>query len=114
MENKMSQTYGLRVATIEVAIHQLSEDIEYLCSIIESPHPDFVVKDAVAYSLALASLLRHLSFAEDLAEKNEQSTDGVYIKVNNEELLMMQECTKESETTLLHLEETCGISLQKN
>lgn len=113
MESEMSQTYGLRISTVETAIYQLGEDIEYLCSIIEDPDPSFVVRDAVAYSLALTSLLRHLDFAEGLAE-NEVSENGLYVKVHDDELVMMQEFTKDSEEALLYLEETCGISLRKN
>lgn len=109
----MTQTYGLRITTIDTAIQQLIEDVEYLCSLVEDPDPNFVVKDAVAYSLALTSILQHLNFAEDLAE-NEISDNGIYIKVNDKELVAMQEYTKASEEALSHLEETCGISLRKN
>jgi hypothetical protein len=114
MEDQMSEkTYGLRITTIDIAIQQLEEDVEYLCSMVETPDPDFIVRDAVAYSLAMVALLRHLEFAEDLAE-NEISDDGIYIKVNDQELVMMREYTEGTEVALTHLEETCGISLRKN
>jgi hypothetical protein len=109
----MGESYGIRVYTINEAINSISGDLDYLCSLIENPDPDFPIKDALVYSRAVTALCYQLDLAEKIAE-NELSDDGEYIKVSEEELVAMGENTDNTDDTLLELEEVCGISLKKN
>ncbi|MCS5550915.1 MAG: hypothetical protein NZ811_05305 [Gammaproteobacteria bacterium] len=103
----------MKVSTIQNAIDQISADLDYLCSLVESPHPDFPVADAVAYSMAIISLTNQLDLAEDLSE-NELSEDKKYVKLSEPELQALNSHTEDAELALVRLEEVCGISLQKN
>ncbi len=109
----MGESYGIRVYTINEAIVNISGDLDYLCSLIENPDPDFPIKDALVYSRAVAALCHQLDLAEKIAE-NEMSADGEYIKVSEQELIAMGDNTDNTDDTLLELEEICGISLKKN
>ena len=107
-------SYGIKVTTILNATEQLTADLEYLASIVENPDPEFPVVDALVYAEALTALSIQLDFfIEDLAEHT-LSEDGEYVKLSEEELLMMSAYNDEAVQALLILEEVCGISLQNN
>jgi hypothetical protein len=109
----MSESYGIKVYTINEAIIGISGDLDYLCSLIENPDPDFPIKDALVYCRAVSALCHQLDLAEKIAE-NELSDDGEYVKVSEQELLAMGDNTDNTDDTLQELEEVCGISLKKN
>ena len=44
------QKYGIKISTILNAAEKLTADLEYLCSIAESPDPEFPIMDALAYA----------------------------------------------------------------
>ena len=106
--------FGIRITTILNATDKLTEDLVYLCSLVEQPDPEFFVRDAVVYSYAVSALSNQLEFMiEDLAE-NDLSEDEEYVKLSKEEVMMLNTYTNNAEEALWRLEETCGISLQNN
>ena len=106
--------YGVKIATILNAADKLTADLDYLCSLVEEPDPEFGVCDAIAYSYAVAALSTQLEFVtEDLSE-NDLSEDEEYVKLSKEEIIMLNTYTENSEDALKRLEEICGISLQNN
>jgi hypothetical protein len=108
------ELYGIKIATIINAADSLTADLDYLCSLIEQPDPEFFVCDAVVYSHAVSSLSNQLDFiTEDLSE-NELSEDESYVKLSREEIMTLNRYTENAEEALKQLEETCGISLQNN
>ena len=106
--------YGIRQSTILNAIDSITRDLEYLCSLVEKPDGEFVLKDAVAYSRAVMALFHQLEFfLHDIAE-NDLSTDGEHVKLTTDEIFAMQEHAENAEETMKELEKLCGISLQSN
>ena len=107
-------SYGIKVSTILNATEQLSKDLDYLCSVVENPDPEFPVTNALAYARAVTAVSNQLDFfIEDLSENN-LSEDEEYVKVSEEEVLMMNTFNEGTELALLVLEKVCGISLLKN
>tara|TARA_B100000085_G_scaffold186806_1_gene170797 strand:+ start:300 stop:635 length:336 start_codon:yes stop_codon:yes gene_type:complete len=108
------QKYGIKISTILNAAEKLSADLEYLCSIAESPDPEFPITDALAYARAVSAVANHLDFViEDLTE-NDLSENEEYVKLSQDDILLMSRLTEASEEAIKMLEETCGISLQNN
>ena len=96
------------------AAESLNSDLEYLCSLIEQPCEQFVITDALAYVRAVTAISNQIDFfIEDLAE-NDLSEDQEYVKVSQEQVLMMNVYTEGTDEALRILEETCKISLQSN
>jgi hypothetical protein len=106
--------YGIKVATILRAADKLSDDLDYLCSLVEQPDPEFFVCDAVTYSYAVAALSNQLEFMTEDLTQNDLSEDEEYVKLSKEEVMMLNTYTNNAEEALRRLEETCGISLQNN
>ena len=111
----MSQDYyGMKVTTILNAISKITDDLDYLCALIEQPDPGFPIRDAIVYTSAVTALSNQLEFLlEDIAE-NDLSQDEIHVKLSEEEVRMLQEYTETSDESLILLEEICGISLQSN
>jgi hypothetical protein len=111
----MSQpSYGIKVTTILNAAKRLSADLDYLCSVVEHPDPEFPVINALAYARAVTAISNQLDFfIEDLSDNN-LSEDEEYVKISEEEVLMMNTFNEGTEAALLVLEKVCGISLQNN
>jgi len=106
--------YGIKVSTILNAADKLSSDLEYLCSLVEKPDPEFIISDALIYARAVTALSNHVDFVlEDLAE-NDLSEDETYVKLSDEDIVMMNTYTEGTEDALEILEKVCGISLQNN
>ena len=61
MGTEVKQTYGIKVSTILNATEKLTEDLEYLCSLVEKADPEFKIKNAIAYSHAVMILSNHLA-----------------------------------------------------
>ncbi len=114
MGAKVKQTYGIKVETILNATEKLTDDLEYLCSIIEKPDPEFKVKNAVVYAHAVMTLSTHLDFVlEDLTTR-ELTEDQDLVKLTQDDVIAMNEYTEASEEALENLEVLCGISLKNN
>ena len=109
----MSQTYGVKIPTIETAIQQVAGDLDYLCSLIEQPDQSFPIKDAMIYCRAVSLLSEQLELAENISG-NEIDQAGEYFKISEKELQLMGQITDDVDEALLDLEEVCGISLRKN
>jgi len=108
------QKYGIKISTILNAAEKLTADLEYLCSIAESPDPEFPIMDALAYARAVSAVANHLDFViEDLTE-NDLSEDEEYVKLSEDDLVLMSSLTESSEEAIKILEKTCGIYLQNN
>ena len=108
------QYYGIKVSTILNAADKLTADLDYLCSIIENPDPEFPVKNALSYAKAIIAISNQIDFfVEDIAD-NDLSEDESYVKLSEEEVIIMNDYNEETEEALEILEETCGISLQNN
>tara|TARA_R110002126_G_scaffold291580_1_gene453929 strand:+ start:5091 stop:5423 length:333 start_codon:yes stop_codon:yes gene_type:complete len=110
----VTNEYAIRVSTILNAADIIVSDLDYLCALIEKPDPEFVVKDAIAYSAAIAALSTQLEFIlEDLAD-NDLTKDEEHIKITEEEVWALNSYTESTEDALKRLEDACGISLQSN
>lgn len=109
-----NEVYGMRISTILNAVSKLTDDLDYLCSLVEQPDPEFPVRDAIVYTGAIAALSNQLEFMlEDLGE-NDLNEDETHVTLSNEEVMMLQTYTETAEEALELLEERCGISLQNN
>ncbi len=111
---EVKQTYGIKVTTILNATEKLTEDLEYLCSLVEKPDPEFAIKNAIAYSHAVMTLSNHLDFVLEELTNRDLTPDEDMVKLNEEDVMAMNEYTEASEEALEHLEILCGISLRNN
>jgi|TARA_R100000234_G_C4946070_1_gene155167 hypothetical protein len=106
--------YGMKVSTILNATDTLQADLEYLCSLVEKPDPEFLIKDAMVYSIALVTISNQLEFIIEDISKNDLSDDESYVKLSEEEIVMLNDYNTETEEAIQRLELVCGISLQNN
>ena len=58
----MTKFYGVRLDTVLNAIDELQGDLDYLCSLVESPDPEFKIADAVVYAQTVTAISSHLNF----------------------------------------------------
>ena len=110
----MTQTYGIKVNTILNATEKLTEDLEYLCALVEKPDPEFKIKNAIVYSHAVMTLSNHLEFVLEELTERDLTPDENMVKLTQEDVIAMNEYTEASEEALADLEELCGISLKNN
>jgi hypothetical protein len=108
------QVYAMRINTIIAAADKITSDLEYLCSMVESPDAEFVISDAIAYSAAVTTLSNQLSFIMEDIASNDLTQDEDHVKLTEEEVWMLNSYTEAAEEAMIKLEEICGISLQKN
>lgn len=114
MDGSMKQTYGIKVTTILQATHQITEDLEYLCSLVEMPDPEFKIKNAIIYAHAVMTLSNHLDFVLEELTERDLTPDQDMVKLSEEDIVAMNEYTEASEEALDDLEILCGISLKSN
>ena len=110
----MTQTYGIKVDTILNATEKLTEDLEYLCALVEKPDPEFSIRNAFVYAHAVMTLSNHLEFVLEELTQRDLTPDEDMVKLNQEDIIAMNEYTEASEEALADLEELCGISLKNN
>lgn len=110
----MKQTYGIKVTTILNATQQLTEDLEYLCCLVEKPDPEFVMKNAIVYAHAVMTLSNHLDFVLEELTNRDLTPDEDLVKLSEEDVIAMNEYTEATEDALEDLEVLCGISLKNN
>ena len=110
----MSQTYGIKVSTILSATDSLTEDLEYLCSLVEKADPEFTIKNAIVYAHAVMTLSNHLEFVLEELTQRDLTPDEDMVKLSQEDIVAMNEYTEASEEALADLEALCGISLKNN
>ena len=114
MDVEVKQTYGIKVSTILNATEKLTADLEYLCSLVEKPDPEFRIKNAIVYSHAVMTLSNHLDFVLEELTQRDLTPDEDMLKLNEEDVVTMNNYTEASEDALQDLEELCGISLKNN
>ena len=110
----LRQTYGIKVTTILSATEKLTEDLEYLCSLVEKPDPEFKIKNAIVYAHAVMTLSTHLDFVLEELTNRDLTPDEDMVKLSQEDIIAMNEYTEASEEALEDLEVLCGISLKNN
>ena len=110
----LRQTYGIKVTTILSATEKLTEDLEYLCSLVEKPDPEFKIKNAIVYAHAVMTLSTHLDFVLEELTNRDLTSDEELVKLSQEDIIAMNEYTEASEEALEDLEVLCGISLKNN
>ena len=110
----MKQSYGIKVSTVLNATQKLTEDLEYLCSLVEKPDPEFNIKNAIVYSHAVMTLSNHLDFILEELTSRDLTPEQDMVKLSEEDIIAMNEYTEASEEALEDLEELCGISLNNN
>jgi hypothetical protein len=108
------ESYGVKVTTILNAAEKLTADLDYLCSLVERPDPEFLIVSAVIYAEAVVALSTQLEFVVEDLSTNDLSADEIYVKLTEEELQMLTMYTANTDEALSRLEESCGISLQNN
>ena len=110
----MTQTYGIKVEVILNATEKLTQDLEYLCSLVEKPDPEFTIKNAIIYSHAVMTLSNHLDFVLEELTARDLTPDETMVKLTQEDVIAMNDYTEASEDALCDLEDLCGISLKNN
>lgn len=111
---EVKQTYGIKVTTILHATEKLTGDLEYLCSLVEKPDPEFTIRNAIVYAHAVITLSTHLDFVLEELTTRDLTPDEEMVKLEEEDVIMMSEYTEASEEALADLEKLCGISLKNN
>ena len=111
---EVSQSYGIKVTTILNATESLTQDLEYLCSLVEKPDPEFRIKNAIVFSHAVMTLSNHLDFVLEELTQRDLTPDEDLVKLTQEDIITMNEYTQSTEDALADLEDLCGISLQNN
>ena len=111
---EVKQTYGIHVTTILNATEKLTEELEYLCSLIEKPDPEFKIKNAISYAHAVMTLSNHLDFVLEELTNRDLTPDEDMVKLSEEDVIAMNEYTEASEEALEDLEILCGITLKNN
>lgn len=106
--------YGIKVSTILNAADRLQSDLEYLCSLVEKPDPEFLIKDAIVYSSAIITISNQIDFIIEDVSKNDLSDDETYVKLSEAQVVMLNDYNTETEESIERLELICGISLQNN
>ena len=110
----MKETYGIKVTTILNATEKLTEDLEYLCSLVELPAEEFPIKNAIVYAHAVMTLSTHLDFVLEELATRDLTDDEDLVKLSQEDVLAMNDYTEATEDALKDLEVLCGISLRSN
>lgn len=111
---EVKQTYGIKVTTILHATEKLTEDLEYLCSLVEKPDPEFKIRNAIVYSHAIMTISNHLEFILEELQERDLTPEEDMVRLSEEDVIMMNEYTEASEEAQKDLEALCGISLQSN
>tara|TARA_R110002060_G_scaffold31841_3_gene42466 strand:+ start:726 stop:1061 length:336 start_codon:yes stop_codon:yes gene_type:complete len=107
-------SYGLKIATILNAADKLTADLEYLCSLVEQPDPEFPIEDAIVYATAITALSAHIDFVTEDLSTRELSENAAYVKLSKDDVMMWSTYSSDTEEAIKELEEICGISLQSN
>jgi anaerobic ribonucleoside-triphosphate reductase len=112
--DQVKQAYGIKVSTILNAADKLSDDLEYICSLVEKSDPEFQLKNAIVYAHAVITLSNHLDFVLEELTQRDLTPDEDMVKLSEKDILTMNEYTEATEEALEDLEVLCGISLKNN
>ena len=97
MGMEVKQTYGIKVTTILSATETLTNDLEYLCSLVEKPDPEFTIKNAITYAHAVMTLSNHLDFVLEELTSRDLTPDEYMVKLSEEDVIAMNEYTEATE-----------------
>ena len=111
---EVKKVYGIKIATILNATEKLTEDLEYLCSLVEKSDPEFHIKNAIVYSHAVMTLSNHLDFVLEELTNRDLTPEEDMVKLSEEDIMTMNDYTEATEQALEDLEVLCGISLKNN
>lgn len=109
----MKKQFAMRYDTLLNGIEIVGEDLDFLCSLAESPSEDYQIPDAVAYSAAVIAVMNQLSYMSVELINNKLTEDGTHIILTKEEVDRMNFLSDEVEDSLMDLRE-CGISIKVN
>ena len=104
----------MKVTTILNAADKLSSELDYLCSLVEQPDAEFIIVDALVYGHALVAISNQLDFISSDLSTNDLSDDEEYVKLTEDDVLILSSYNEVTEAAIKALEEICGISLQNN
>ncbi len=110
----MKQTYGIKVSTIVNATETLTDDLDYLCALVEQPDPEFSIKDAVVFSRAVMTISHHLDFIVEELSTRDLNEEQSYVKLTEKDVIALNDYNDATEEALEDLEAICGISLKSN
>jgi hypothetical protein len=109
----MKKTFAMRYDTLLNGITLVGEDLDFLCSLAESPSEDYKIPDAVAYSAAVIAVMNQLTYMSQEIINNKLTEDGQHLILTKEEVDRMNFLYDQVEEALLELRE-CGISIKVN
>ena len=107
------KSYAMNYDELLRGIEIIGEDLDFLCSLAESPSEEYKIPDAVEYSLAVIALTNQLSFMTQELATNKLSEDGNHVILTKEQVDTMNDLYEEVEEALVRLRK-CGISIQIN
>ena len=114
MGMEVKQSYAIKVSTILNATEKLTEDLEYLCSLVEKPDPEFAIKNAIVYAHTVMTVSNHLDFVLEELTSRDLTPEEDMVKLTEEDVIVMNEYTQATEEAMIDLEDLCGISLRNN
>jgi hypothetical protein len=109
----MKKQYAMKLDELLTGVEVVGEDLDFLCSLAESPTEEYQIPDAVAYSLAVLALTNQLGFMTEQVANNKLSDDEQHVILTKEEVDTMNALYDEVEEALTRLRQ-CGISIQIN
>jgi len=107
------QTYGMKISSLLSGIDTTEKDLNFLCSLIESPDEEYNIPDAIEYAHAVVALSRQLNYMISEISENEVTEDEELVMLSKQQLITLNTLTDAVEDALGRLR-LCGISLKQN
>ena len=107
------KTYGMKISSLLTGIDNTEKDLDFLCSLVESPDEEYRVPDAVEFSFAVVALSHQLDYMILEISESETTEDEEMVLLSKEQLVTLTTLTDAVETALGRLR-SCGISLKQN
>jgi len=113
MSKNKPGSYAMKLDSVLIGIDTTRDDLEFLCSLAESPDNEYGIPDAVDYAYAIVSLHKQLDYLSNQVSTNQLSEDGELLLLTEKEVVTLSNLADEVEDNLERLRE-CGISLKRN
>ncbi len=110
---KKKTYYEMKIASLDKGIEDATQDLEFLCSLIETPDREYHIPDAVEYSQAVVALFRQLDFMVEDLGATPLSNDQECVKLTRDQLLKLNSLSNEVDAALRRMRK-CGISVTNN
>jgi len=107
------RTYGMKLDSLIRGIDTTEKDLNFLCSLIESPDEEYNIPDAVEYAHAIVALSRQLNYMISEISENDLTEDEELVMLSKEQLVTLNALTNAVEDAVGRLR-LCGISLKQN